>query len=178
MFLCSRVGHAQTAVSGGGALLGESCVSIMARTGEESSDLDFRGGVLSLSGSGNGGRRMDRLLCFADGIARGGDGFHDASFLLVGADVGPRFGKLYFLRHFPERRVLRAGYAAGAAGIALMSWIPTLAGVVGGALITGLSFATLYPITVARLSQRFGVAARSIGAVMFSLASLGPAAIP
>jgi FHS family glucose/mannose:H+ symporter-like MFS transporter len=59
-----------------------------------------------------------------------------------------------------------------------MLWAPTLAGVIGGALITGLSFATLYPITVARLSQRFGVAARSIGAVMFSLAAVGPAVIP
>jgi len=36
----------------------------------------------------------------------------------------------------------------------------------------------LYPITVARLSHRFGVAARSIGPVMFSLASVGPAVIP
>jgi MFS transporter, FHS family, glucose/mannose:H+ symporter len=83
-----------------------------------------------------------------------------------------------FLRHFSERRVLRAGYAMGTAGIGLMLWAPSLAGVIAGALTTGLSFATLYPITVARLSQRFGVAARSIGAVMFSLASVGPATIP
>ena len=83
-----------------------------------------------------------------------------------------------FLRHVPERRVLRAGCAAGAAGIALILWTPALAGVIGGALITGLSFATLYPITVARLSQRFGLAARNIGTVMFSLATVGPAVIP
>ena len=83
-----------------------------------------------------------------------------------------------FLRHFSERHVLRAGYAAGGAGIALMLWAPTLPGVIAGALITGLGFATLYPITVARLSQRFGVAARSIGPVMFSLAAVGPAVIP
>jgi fucose permease len=83
-----------------------------------------------------------------------------------------------FLRHFSERRVLRAGYAAGAAGIGLMLWAPALAGVIGGALITGLSFATLYPITVARFSHRFGIAARTIGAVMFSLASVGPAVMP
>jgi fucose permease len=82
------------------------------------------------------------------------------------------------LRHFPERRVLRAGCAAGAAGIALMLWTPTLPGVIGGALVTGLSFAMLYPITVARLSERFGIGARSIGAVMFSLATMGPAVIP
>jgi MFS transporter, FHS family, glucose/mannose:H+ symporter len=83
-----------------------------------------------------------------------------------------------FLRHFSERGVLRAGYGVGAAGIALMLWAPSLPGVIGGALITGLSFSTLYPITVARLSHRFGVAARSIGAVMFSLAAVGPAFIP
>jgi fucose permease len=72
---------------------------------------------------------------------------------------------------------LLAGFAAGAAGIGLMLSTPSLPGVIAGALITGLSFATLYPITVARLSERFGVAARSIGALMFSLASLGPAVI-
>lgn len=83
-----------------------------------------------------------------------------------------------FLRHVSERQVLRAGYATAAAGIVLMLWSPSLAGVIVGALITGLSYATLYPIAVARLSQRFGVAARSIGAVMFSLASIGPALLP
>jgi FHS family glucose/mannose:H+ symporter-like MFS transporter len=95
------------------------------------------------------------------------------SALTVGRALGTAF-----LHHFSERSVLRAGYAAGAAGIVLMLWVPVLAGVIGGSLITGLSFATLYPITVARLSHRFGVAARSIGAVMFSLAAVGPAVIP
>ncbi len=95
------------------------------------------------------------------------------STLTVGRALGTAF-----LRHFSERRVLRAGYAGAAAGIVLMLWAPTLAGVICGALITGLSFATLYPITVARLSQRFGMAARSIGAIMFSLAAVGPAVIP
>ncbi|MGA2978780.1 MAG: MFS transporter [Terriglobales bacterium] len=91
--------------------------------------------------------------------------------------VGRAFG-ISFLRHFSERRILRAGYAVAAAGIALMLWAPSLAGVISGALITGLSFAMLYPITVARFSHCFGMAARSIGAVMFSLAAVGPAFIP
>jgi fucose permease len=95
------------------------------------------------------------------------------SALTVGRALGTAF-----LHHVSERRVLRAGYAAGAAGIGLMLWAPSLAGVIAGALITGLSFATLYPITVARFSHHFGVAARSIGAVMFSLAAVGPAFIP
>ncbi len=99
------------------------------------------------------------------------------AFFYLALTVGRAVGTV-FLRHFSERSVLRAGYAVGAAGIGLMLWAPALLGVIGGTLITGLSFATLYPITVARLSQRFGVAARSIGAVMFSLASVGPAVIP
>jgi FHS family glucose/mannose:H+ symporter-like MFS transporter len=95
------------------------------------------------------------------------------STLTVGRALGTAF-----LHHFSERRVLRAGYAAGAAGIGLILWAPSLLGVIVGALITGLGFSTLYPVAVARLSHRFGVAARSIGAVMFSLAAVGPAAIP
>jgi MFS transporter, FHS family, glucose/mannose:H+ symporter len=82
------------------------------------------------------------------------------------------------LRHISERQVLRVGYGIGAAGIGLLLWFPSLPGVIASALITGLSFATLYPITVARLSQRFGVEARSVGSIMFSIAAIGPAALP
>src|SRR6202158_3226343 len=99
------------------------------------------------------------------------------AFFWTALTVGRALGTV-FLRHFSERSVLRAGYGAGAAGIGLMLWAPTLAGVIGGALITGLSFATLYPVTVARLSERFGVAARKICAVPVSLAAVGPAVIP
>jgi MFS transporter, FHS family, glucose/mannose:H+ symporter len=82
------------------------------------------------------------------------------------------------LPHLPERRVLQVGFALGATGIGLLLWSSTLPGVIASALLTGLSFATLYPITVARLSRHFGTAARSIGSVMFSLAAAGPAVIP
>src|SRR6202051_1565751 len=99
------------------------------------------------------------------------------AFFWVALTVGRALGTA-FLRHFSEDRVLRFGYGTAVAGIGLILWVPVLSGVIAGALITGLSFATLYPITVARLSQRFGMAARSIGAVMFSLASIGPALIP
>jgi MFS transporter, FHS family, glucose/mannose:H+ symporter len=95
------------------------------------------------------------------------------SALTIGRALGTAF-----LRYFSESKVLRLACATGSFGIGLMIYAPTLPGIIAGALITGLSFATLYPITVARLSQRFGVAARSIGAVMFSLAMIGPAIIP
>jgi FHS family glucose/mannose:H+ symporter-like MFS transporter len=99
------------------------------------------------------------------------------AFFWAALTVGRALGTLY-LSYLPEQRVLKAGFATASAGIILMLWSSTLAGVIVGALITGLSFATLYPITVARFSLRFGVAARSIGAFMFSLASVGPAVIP
>jgi MFS transporter, FHS family, glucose/mannose:H+ symporter len=82
------------------------------------------------------------------------------------------------LPHLPERRVLQGGYALGATGIGLLLWSSTVPGVIASALLIGLSFAALYPIAVARLSHHYGIAARSIGSVMFSLAAVGPAMIP
>jgi len=99
------------------------------------------------------------------------------AFFYAALTVGRALGTV-FLSYIPDRRMLRAGFATGSLGIVLMLWASVLPEVIVGAVITGLSFATLYPITIARLSQRFGVAARSIGAVMFSLAMVGPAVIP
>ena len=82
------------------------------------------------------------------------------------------------LHRLPERRVLQAGYGLAAVGIGLLLRSSTLPGVIASALITGLSFANLYPISVALLSHRFGVTARGVGTVMFSLATLGPALLP
>jgi len=82
------------------------------------------------------------------------------------------------LQRLPEQRVLQAGYGIAVIGIGFLLRTSTLTGVMASAVITGLSFATVYPITVARLSQRFGVGARSVGAVMFSIAALGPAVLP
>jgi FHS family glucose/mannose:H+ symporter-like MFS transporter len=82
------------------------------------------------------------------------------------------------LPYLSERRVLQVGFASASMGIALLLWSTTLPGVVGGTMLTGVSYAALYPITVARFSHHFGVAARSIGSVMFSLAAIGPAMIP
>ena len=84
----------------------------------------------------------------------------------------------WLLQRLPEQRVLQAGYGTAVVGIGILLRTSTLSGVIVSALITGLSFAAVYPITVARLSQRFGVAARSVGAIMFSIAALGPAALP
>jgi FHS family glucose/mannose:H+ symporter-like MFS transporter len=90
--------------------------------------------------------------------------------------VGRAAGGL-LLRHLREQRVLQVGFALATAGIGLLLWSTTLPGVIASALLTGLSYAMLYPITVARLSHHYGVAARRIGSVMFSLAAIGPATL-
>lgn len=82
------------------------------------------------------------------------------------------------LRHLPEQRVLQIGYGFGAAGIGLLISSSTLGRVAASAVVVGFSFAALYPIAVARLPSHFGVQARSIGAVMFSIAAIGPAVLP
>jgi fucose permease len=93
--------------------------------------------------------------------------------LTLGRGAGS--GLLHWL---PERRVLIGGFALGTVGVGLLLWSSSLLQVIASALITGLSFSTLYPITIARLSRRFGVATRSIGSIMFSMASVGPAVVP
>jgi FHS family glucose/mannose:H+ symporter-like MFS transporter len=84
----------------------------------------------------------------------------------------------WVLRHLSEQRVLQGGYALAALGIGMLLRSSNVTGVKISAILTGLCYATLYPITVARLSQRYGVEARSVGSVMFALAALGPAALP
>ena len=117
---------------------------------------------------------MDWGRCSAARTARSGDGPVDAGIFRVALTVGRALGTV-LLSHVEERRVLRAGFGAGAAGIGLV--VPANpTGAIAGALVTGLGFATMYPIT--RRARRYGVAARSIGAFMFSLASMGPAVIP
>src|SRR5262249_31936368 len=78
----------------------------------------------------------------------------------------------------PERRVLQAGFGLASVSVGFLLISSTLTQVIVSAAVTGLCYATLYPITIARLTHRFGVQARSVGAVMFSLAALGPAILP
>jgi FHS family glucose/mannose:H+ symporter-like MFS transporter len=82
------------------------------------------------------------------------------------------------LRAVSEQWVLRVGYGLGAAGIGLLLRTSAVPAVIASAMIIGFGFALLYPIAVARLSHRFGVQARSVGAVMFSIAAVGPAILP
>src|SRR5260370_30045406 len=88
--------------------------------------------------------------------------------LTVGRALGTAF-----LRHFSERRVLRAGYAVGAAGIWLMLWGPALPGVIGRGVVNGFRFSTLFSITLPPAFQRLCVFPPKNCAVTFFPASGG-----
>jgi fucose permease len=46
------------------------------------------------------------------------------------------------------------------------------------AVVIGLGFSAIYPITIALLSHKFGSAATRLGSVMFVLAGFGGAGVP
>lgn len=48
----------------------------------------------------------------------------------------------------------------------------------GGAFLTGLGLASIFPILIAWLSKWYGTRARKVGGVMFALAALGSALVP
>ena len=60
--------------------------------------------------------------------------------------------------------------------IVIVTHSPNVA--IAGFAIAGLGCATIYPIYISWFSQWYGPAARRLGGVVFSLASLGGAAIP
>jgi len=91
---------------------------------------------------------MDRLLCFAAGSARGGDGVDDAGVLLVGFDGGAGAGNRVSASRFRAPR-FAGGLCGGSGGHRADALGSVIAGRDWRSADYGLSFATLYPITVA-----------------------------
>jgi fucose permease len=89
-----------------------------------------------------------------------------------------RWGGSIFLRRYPERSVFHSGLAVGSAGIVMLLSSTSLASAFSGELITGIGFATIYPITIARFSRHYGLLARRLGVIMFSMGAIGPAVVP
>jgi fucose permease len=93
--------------------------------------------------------------------------------LMLGRWLAPRV-----LRSVEEVILARAGIALACAGIVGMIWSHELAGVLISAVVAGLGFAAVYPITIALLSREFGAGAARVGSVMFTLSNVGGASLP
>lgn len=93
--------------------------------------------------------------------------------LLLGRAMAPMV-----LRRENEMRLARIGLLAGALGALIVLRSSHFAGVIAGSSLAGLGLSAVFPITIARVSGRFGRAASRFVGPMFALGGLGGATLP
>jgi MFS transporter, FHS family, glucose/mannose:H+ symporter len=82
------------------------------------------------------------------------------------------------LHRTKEILVVISGLLLSAFGTVVLLLAATRSHVILGVLLAGLGLSSLYPVFIAWLSKWYGERARSLGAVMFSLAAIGGATVP
>jgi FHS family glucose/mannose:H+ symporter-like MFS transporter len=82
------------------------------------------------------------------------------------------------LRYLRERRVALISLALAATGVGLVIAAATQPLAIAGLALAGLGCASLYPLYISWFSKWYGVAARRLGGIVFSMASLGGSALP
>jgi FHS family glucose/mannose:H+ symporter-like MFS transporter len=82
------------------------------------------------------------------------------------------------LHRTKEILVVISGLLLSALGTVVLLLAATRSHVILGVLVAGLGLSSLYPVFIAWLSKWYGARARSLGAVMFSLAAIGGATVP
>jgi len=82
------------------------------------------------------------------------------------------------LRHLREIKLAIYGVTLASFGLLLLFAAKTMALVVGGATLTGLGLASIYPINVSLLSHWFGELATRVSGLVFAVGSLGGGILP
>jgi MFS transporter, FHS family, glucose/mannose:H+ symporter len=82
------------------------------------------------------------------------------------------------LARIRELRVIAAAFALAAAGVIIIIAAPSQPVAVFGLTIGGLGCASVYPLYIAWFSRWYGAAARRLGGLVFSIASLGGSVLP
>jgi len=93
--------------------------------------------------------------------------------LMLGRCLAP-----FLLERLTPVRLVNAGLLVAWGGTAGLLSAHGLAAVILSACATGLGLASVYPITIAMLSEEFGSGAPRVAAVMFVLSNLGGASLP
>src|SRR6266852_920592 len=83
-----------------------------------------------------------------------------------------------FLARLPERRIVLGALSLAAGGTTLLIASTSLKIALIAIFLAGLGCASLYPIYIAWLSRWYGARAKSVGGILFALASLGGSAGP
>ena len=84
----------------------------------------------------------------------------------------------FVLVRFCERQVVRAALGLATLGTVVVIAAGSQRIAVGGFVLAGLGCASVYPIYISWFSKWYGAAARRLGGVVFSMASLGGSAMP
>jgi fucose permease len=98
-------------------------------------------------------------------------------FFYAGLMVGRGLGSL-LLPRLGSLRVIIAAFSVAVVGALLVIVARSTHFAIAGFAIAGLGCASLYPIYITWFSQWYGPAARRLGGVVFSMASLGGSAMP
>jgi len=93
--------------------------------------------------------------------------------LMTGRGLAP-----LVLRQFRERQVVLAALVLAMLGTIIVITAASQRIAIGGFVIAGLGCASVYPIYISWFSKWYGAAARRLGGVVFSMASLGGSAMP
>jgi FHS family glucose/mannose:H+ symporter-like MFS transporter len=93
--------------------------------------------------------------------------------LMAGRGIAP-----LVLMRIRENRVALASLLTAALGIAFVIASTSQQPAILGLIIAGFGCASIYPIYISWFSRWYGAAARRLGGVVFSLASLGGSALP
>jgi fucose permease len=92
--------------------------------------------------------------------------------------LGGRGAAAAILLHLKEVTVAVGGLLLAATGECVFLAGHSPATLFGGAFLTGLGLASIFPILIAWLSKWYGMRARKVGGAMFALAALGSALMP
>ena len=98
-------------------------------------------------------------------------------FFYAGLTTG-RVSAPLFLARLPERKIVLGALSLAAAGTTLLIASTSLKMALVAIFFAGLGCASLYPIYIAWLSRWYGARAKSVGGILFALASLGGSAGP
>lgn len=101
-----------------------------------------------------------------------------APMFFFGGLLGGRAAGAAILLRLKETSVAIGGLLLAAFGTIVFSTATNKVTLFGGVFLAGLGLSSVYPIFIAWLSHWFAERARSVGGVLFALASLGGAAMP
>jgi MFS transporter, FHS family, glucose/mannose:H+ symporter len=101
-----------------------------------------------------------------------------APMFFYGGVMGGRAAAIWILARVTEFRVIIGALSLVIGGVLLLVTAPSQPVATFGLTVAGVGAASIYPLYIAWFSRWYGAAARKLGGIVFSMASLGGSALP